>query len=113
MIIDDYDLVSTSSGNPLSGLTEMLPFARDVGVRFIIARSSAGAGRTGYEAFSSVPGDADKSRGRRSLDTDRLAAVSDGVFSIAATLLVLELAVLHRAHHWNRYFTPGPATWAT
>ncbi|MDX3589035.1 type VII secretion protein EccCa [Streptomyces europaeiscabiei] len=52
VIVDDYDLVSTSSGNPLSGLTDMLPFARDVGVRFIIARSTAGAGRAGYEAFT-------------------------------------------------------------
>ncbi|GAA0929855.1 type VII secretion protein EccCa [Streptomyces thermoalcalitolerans] len=51
VIIDDYDLVSTSSGNPLAGLTELLPFARDVGVRFIIARSTAGAGRAGYESF--------------------------------------------------------------
>ncbi|MBO1336056.1 type VII secretion protein EccCa [Streptomyces sp. VRA16 Mangrove soil] len=51
VIIDDYDLVSTSSGNPLAGITELLPFARDVGVRFIIARSTAGAGRSGYEAF--------------------------------------------------------------
>ncbi|MEU6736893.1 type VII secretion protein EccCa [Streptomyces physcomitrii] len=51
VIIDDYDLVSTSSGNPLADLTELLPFARDVGVRFIIARSTAGAGRAGYEAF--------------------------------------------------------------
>jgi S-DNA-T family DNA segregation ATPase FtsK/SpoIIIE len=51
VVIDDYDLVSTSSGNPLAGLTELLPFARDVGVRFIIARSTAGAGRAAYEAF--------------------------------------------------------------
>lgn len=51
IVIDDYDLVATSSGNPLAVLTEMLPFARDVGVRFIIARSTAGAGRAGYEAF--------------------------------------------------------------
>lgn len=51
VIIDDYDLVSTSSGNPLAGLTEQLPFARDVGVRFIIARSTAGASRAGYEPF--------------------------------------------------------------
>ncbi|MEU6772134.1 type VII secretion protein EccCa [Streptomyces sp. NPDC046759] len=51
VVIDDYDLVSTSSGNPLNGLTEMLPFARDVGVRFIIARSSAGASRASYEPF--------------------------------------------------------------
>ncbi|MDX3116933.1 type VII secretion protein EccCa [Streptomyces scabiei] len=51
VVIDDYDLVATSSGNPLAGLTELLPFARDVGVRFIIARSTAGAGRASYETF--------------------------------------------------------------
>ncbi|MFC5154839.1 type VII secretion protein EccCa [Streptomyces amakusaensis] len=51
VVVDDYDLVSTSSGNPLSKLTELLPFARDVGVRFIIARSSAGASRAAYEPF--------------------------------------------------------------
>ncbi|MEV6963072.1 type VII secretion protein EccCa [Streptomyces sp. NPDC051207] len=51
VVIDDYDLVSTSSGNPLAGLTELLPFARDVGVRFVIARSTAGAGRAAYEPF--------------------------------------------------------------
>ncbi|MES9806201.1 type VII secretion protein EccCa [Streptomyces cinereoruber] len=51
VVVDDYDLVSTSSGNPLSKLTELLPFARDVGVRFIIARSAAGASRAAYESF--------------------------------------------------------------
>ncbi|GAA1434806.1 type VII secretion protein EccC [Streptomyces thermospinosisporus] len=51
VVVDDYDLVATSSGNPLSGITELLPFARDVGVRFILARSTAGASRAGYEAF--------------------------------------------------------------
>ncbi|MFF1381690.1 type VII secretion protein EccCa [Streptomyces sp. NPDC058308] len=51
VIVDDYDLVSTSSGNPLGSLTELLPFARDVGVRFIIARSTAGAARASYEPF--------------------------------------------------------------
>ncbi|MFH8613455.1 type VII secretion protein EccCa [Streptomyces sp. NPDC017979] len=51
VVVDDYDLVSTSSGNPLSRLTEQLPFARDVGVRFIIARSAAGASRASYEPF--------------------------------------------------------------
>ncbi|MEO3977387.1 type VII secretion protein EccCa [Streptomyces sp. CAU 1734] len=51
VVVDDYDLVSTSSGNPLAKLTELLPFARDVGVRFIIARSSAGASRASYESF--------------------------------------------------------------
>ncbi|MFI6349923.1 type VII secretion protein EccCa [Streptomyces sp. NPDC050560] len=51
VVVDDFDLVSTSSGNPLSTLTEMLPFARDVGVRFILARNTAGAGRSLYEPF--------------------------------------------------------------
>ncbi|MEV5442020.1 type VII secretion protein EccCa [Streptomyces sp. NPDC052644] len=51
VVVDDYDLVSTSSGNPLAPLTELLPFARDVGVRFIIARNAAGASRSAYEPF--------------------------------------------------------------
>ncbi|MEU9604430.1 type VII secretion protein EccCa [Streptomyces sp. NPDC048057] len=51
VVVDDYDLVSTSSGNPLGRLAEQLPFARDVGVRFIIARSAAGASRASYEPF--------------------------------------------------------------
>ncbi|MFF8833529.1 type VII secretion protein EccCa [Streptomyces sp. NPDC015131] len=51
VVVDDYDLVSTSSGNPLAKLTEHLPFARDVGVRFIVARSAAGASRAAYESF--------------------------------------------------------------
>ncbi len=51
MIVDDYDLVSTSSGNPLAPLTELLPFARDVGIRFIVARNTAGSGRSSYEPF--------------------------------------------------------------
>ena len=40
-----------------------------------------------------MPDDADTPRRRRSLGTDRLAAFSDGVFSIAATLLVLDIAL--------------------
>jgi uncharacterized membrane protein len=40
-----------------------------------------------------VPADEDTPRRRRFLGTDRLAAFSDGVFSIAATLLVLDIAV--------------------
>lgn len=51
VIVDDYELVATSSGNPLAVLTENLPFARDVGVRFIISRSSAGASRSMFEPF--------------------------------------------------------------
>ncbi|WP_371618178.1 type VII secretion protein EccCa [Streptomyces sp. NBC_00454] len=51
IVIDDFDLVATSQGNPLAQLVEFLPFARDTGVRFIIARSSAGASRALYEPF--------------------------------------------------------------
>ncbi|MER7398466.1 type VII secretion protein EccCa [Streptomyces sp. NPDC000151] len=51
IVVDDYELVATSSGNPLALLTENLPFARDIGIRFIIARSSAGASRSMFEPF--------------------------------------------------------------
>ncbi|MFI5805552.1 type VII secretion protein EccCa [Streptomyces sp. NPDC051561] len=51
VVVDDYDLVSTSSGNPLAPLAELLPFARDVGVRFVLARNTAGASRAAYEPF--------------------------------------------------------------
>lgn len=51
VIVDDYDLVSSGGRNPLDVLTDQLPFARDVGVRFVIARSTAGAGRATYEPF--------------------------------------------------------------
>ncbi|WP_112466942.1 type VII secretion protein EccCb [Streptomyces triticisoli] len=51
VIVDDYDLVATSSGNPLAVLTEHLPFARDLGFCFVIARNSAGASRAAYELF--------------------------------------------------------------
>ncbi|MFC7305139.1 type VII secretion protein EccCa [Streptomyces monticola] len=51
IVIDDYELVSTQAGNPLSAMVDDLPFARDVGVRFIIARSTAGASRAMYESF--------------------------------------------------------------
>ncbi|KJY41610.1 secretion protein EccC [Streptomyces sp. NRRL B-1568] len=51
VIVDDYELVAASGGNPLSVLTGNLPFARDVGIRFIIARNSAGASRSMFESF--------------------------------------------------------------
>ncbi|WP_432253335.1 type VII secretion protein EccCa [Streptomyces sp. HNM1019] len=51
VIVDDYELVATSAGNPLDFLTRGLPYARDVGVRLIIARNTAGASRSSYEPF--------------------------------------------------------------
>ncbi|QDY77262.1 type VII secretion protein EccCb [Streptomyces qinzhouensis] len=49
LLVDDYDLVATASGNPLLPLLEHLPFARDVGLRLVLCRSSAGASRALYE----------------------------------------------------------------
>ncbi|MER7724513.1 type VII secretion protein EccCa [Streptomyces sp. NPDC096323] len=51
ILVDDYDLVATGAGGPLAPLAEYLPFARDTGVRFVIARGSAGASRAMYEPF--------------------------------------------------------------
>ncbi|MFI6775592.1 type VII secretion protein EccCa [Nocardia sp. NPDC050412] len=50
VIVDDYDLVASSSGNPVSALLEHLPHARDLGFHVIIARRSGGASRALYEA---------------------------------------------------------------
>ena len=49
VIVDDYELVATGSGNPMAPLAEFLPFARDIGLRIIIARSAGGAGRALFE----------------------------------------------------------------
>ncbi|MBT0768128.1 type VII secretion protein EccCa [Kineosporia sp. J2-2] len=49
VLVDDYDLVATASGNPLTLLQEFLGQARDVGLHVIIARRSGGAGRALYE----------------------------------------------------------------
>ncbi|KWW99716.1 secretion protein EccC [Carbonactinospora thermoautotrophica] len=49
IIVDDYDLVVTSSGNPLAPLVEFLPLARDVGLHVILARRTGGAGRAMFE----------------------------------------------------------------
>jgi S-DNA-T family DNA segregation ATPase FtsK/SpoIIIE len=45
LIVDDYDLVATPSGNALEPLVELLPQARDIGLHLILARSMAGVGR--------------------------------------------------------------------
>ncbi|MEU6223623.1 type VII secretion protein EccCb [Streptomyces sp. NPDC047042] len=51
LLVDDYDLVATSTGNPLAPLMDYLPFARDLGLRVVLARRSAGASRSLYEPF--------------------------------------------------------------
>jgi DNA segregation ATPase FtsK/SpoIIIE, S-DNA-T family len=49
LLVDDYDLVATSAGNPLAPLIEVLPHSRDIGLHVIIARASGGAARSAFE----------------------------------------------------------------
>jgi len=49
LLVDDYDLVVTQSGNPLSPLLELLPQARDIGLHLIVTRRCGGASRAMYE----------------------------------------------------------------
>jgi S-DNA-T family DNA segregation ATPase FtsK/SpoIIIE len=45
LLIDDYDMVTTSRGNPLKPLLEFLPQARGIGLHVFIARQAGGAAR--------------------------------------------------------------------
>ncbi|MGA8114448.1 MAG: FtsK/SpoIIIE domain-containing protein, partial [Actinocatenispora sp.] len=49
LLVDDYDLVVTGSGNPLSPLTDLLPHARDIGLHLVLARRVGGMARALYE----------------------------------------------------------------
>lgn len=49
VLVDDYDLVATTSGNPLSPLVPLLAQAGDVGLHLVLTRRSGGAGRAMYE----------------------------------------------------------------
>jgi S-DNA-T family DNA segregation ATPase FtsK/SpoIIIE len=49
VIVDDYDLVATPGGNPLSPFGEYLPMARDLGFHLIVARAAGGASRALFE----------------------------------------------------------------
>jgi ESX secretion system protein EccC len=50
LLVDDYDLVAGSGGNPLEPLADLLPQARDIGLHLILARRTGGAGRSMYES---------------------------------------------------------------
>jgi S-DNA-T family DNA segregation ATPase FtsK/SpoIIIE len=43
IVVDDYDLVASSSGSPLQALYPLLPQSRDLAFHLVIARSSGGA----------------------------------------------------------------------
>ncbi len=49
LLVDDYDLVAASGGNPLGALVDLLPQARDIGLHLILARQSGGASRAMYD----------------------------------------------------------------
>lgn len=49
LLVDDYDLVAGGLSNPLSGLLDFLPQARDVGLHLVLARRTGGASRALYE----------------------------------------------------------------
>jgi len=49
VVVDDYDLVATAGGNPLTPLLELLPQARDLGLHLLVARRSGGAARAMFE----------------------------------------------------------------
>jgi DNA segregation ATPase FtsK/SpoIIIE, S-DNA-T family len=49
LLIDDYDLVASSSNSPLAPLVDFLPQAGDIGLHVIIARGAAGSMRTSMD----------------------------------------------------------------
>lgn len=49
VLVDDYDLVSTSQGNPLQAIAPMLAQAADVGLHVVLTRRSGGASRASYD----------------------------------------------------------------
>jgi S-DNA-T family DNA segregation ATPase FtsK/SpoIIIE len=51
VVVDDYELLPTSSGNPLAPLLEYLAQARDIGLHVLLARHSGGIGRALFEPF--------------------------------------------------------------
>lgn len=49
VLVDDYDLVATSQGNPLAVLQPLLAQASDLGLHVIVTRRSGGASRAAYD----------------------------------------------------------------
>lgn len=45
VVVDDYELVATQSGNPLVAFADLVNQAEDIGLHIIVARSAGGAGR--------------------------------------------------------------------
>lgn len=45
LIVDDYDLVATSQGDPLAAIVDLLPQGRDLGFHLVLARRTGGMSR--------------------------------------------------------------------
>lgn len=49
LLVDDYDLVATQSGNPVVALQPLMAQARDIGLHIVLARRMGGASRAMFE----------------------------------------------------------------
>jgi S-DNA-T family DNA segregation ATPase FtsK/SpoIIIE len=49
VVVDDYDLVSSGTGDALAPLIDLMPQAADVGVHLVVARRCAGLARAMYD----------------------------------------------------------------
>jgi len=49
LVVDDYDLVATSVGNPLEPLLDLVSLGRDLGLHVLLARPVSGAARSSFE----------------------------------------------------------------
>lgn len=45
VVVDDYELVATSTGNPMAPFADLISQASDIGLHIILARGAGGAGR--------------------------------------------------------------------
>jgi S-DNA-T family DNA segregation ATPase FtsK/SpoIIIE len=51
LVIDDYDLLLSPAGSPLTPLLESIGQARDIGLHVLLARRASGSQRTAFEPF--------------------------------------------------------------
>ncbi len=50
VFVDDYDLLLSLTGGPISPLVELIPQAGDIGLHLIVARAGAGSSRTAMDS---------------------------------------------------------------
>lgn len=57
VLVDDFDLVATSSGNPLQGFTDLVPQGYDLGFHLVLSRRVGGMSRALYDPLIQRLGD--------------------------------------------------------